>query len=173
MLVGGFRRALGGMVNKQRLAAGFADSEKDIKMRLKSVSSTRKITKAMKMVATAKMKSEVDRLENGKHFGVHFLPQMFQNDEYMMRKVGDFEAKRTLLVPVTTDRLAQFTVEVCAVVSTLLLSETQETSSTDRMTSLDMAFWLLEKRELLVLLETSVNFSLAQSMKLPSQSTST
>jgi len=103
MLVGGFRKALGGMFNR-RLAAGFADSEKDIKMRLKSVSSTKKITKAMKMVATAKMKSELDRLENGKDFGVGMVPAMFKNDEYMTRRVGEHEIKKTLLVPVTTDR---------------------------------------------------------------------
>ena len=103
MLVGAFRRPLSGMFNK-RLAAGFAESEKDIKLRLKSVSSTRKITKAMKMVATAKMKAQADNLENGKNFGVGLLPTMFKNDEYMMRKVGEVEPRRTLLVPITTDR---------------------------------------------------------------------
>jgi F-type H+-transporting ATPase subunit gamma len=103
MLVGGFRKALSGMFNK-RLAAGFAESEKDIKLRIKSVSSTKKITKAMKMVATAKMKHDVERLENGKDFGVSLLPAMFKNDDYMNRRIGDFEPKRTLIIPVTTDR---------------------------------------------------------------------
>jgi hypothetical protein len=41
MLVGGFKKALGGVMSR-RLAAGFAESEKDIKIRLKSVSSTKK-----------------------------------------------------------------------------------------------------------------------------------
>lgn len=103
MLVGGFKKAMGGMFNR-RLAAGFADSEKDIKLRLKSVSSTRKITKAMKMVATAKMKAEADRLENGKDFGVNLIPTMFKNDDYMTRRVGEQEVKRTLLVPISTDK---------------------------------------------------------------------
>jgi F-type H+-transporting ATPase subunit gamma len=103
MLVAGYRKALGGMINR-RLAAGFADSEKDIKLRLKSVSSTRKITKAMKMVATAKMKNEADRLENGKEFGVGMIPTMFKNDDYMVRRVGEHEIKKTLLVPVSTDK---------------------------------------------------------------------
>ncbi len=103
MLVGALRRPCAGMFNK-RLAAGFADSEKDLILRVKSVSSTRKITLAMKMVATAKMRSEVERLANGKDFGVGLLPAMFKNDDYMLRKVGDYEARRTLLVPFTTDR---------------------------------------------------------------------
>ena len=103
MLVGGFRKALGGMFNK-RLSAGFAESEKDIKLRLKSVTSTRKITKAMKMVATAKMKAEVDRLESGKNFGVSVVSSMFKNDDYMNRKIGEIEVKKTLIIPVTTDR---------------------------------------------------------------------
>jgi F-type H+-transporting ATPase subunit gamma len=112
MLVGGFRKALGGVMSR-RLAAGFAETEKDILMRLKSVSSTRKITKAMKMVATAKMKHEVDRLENGKEFGVSLLPTMFKNDDYMNRRVADYEPKKTLLIPVTTDRYYRLIPVVC------------------------------------------------------------
>jgi F-type H+-transporting ATPase subunit gamma len=103
MLIGGLRRTVDGLMGR-RLAKGFAESEKDIKLRLKSIQSTRKITKAMKMVATAKMKHEVDRLEAGKNFGVNVVPTMFQNDEYMMKKVGDIPVNKTLLIPVTTDK---------------------------------------------------------------------
>lgn len=117
MLVGGFKKSFGGLFNR-RLAAGFAESEKDIKMRIKSISSTKKITKAMKMVATAKMKAEQDRLENGKHFGVGMIPTIFKNDDYMTRKVGEQEVKKTLLIPVTTDRYSPIIIEVCVVVST-------------------------------------------------------
>jgi F-type H+-transporting ATPase subunit gamma len=45
-------------------------SLKALKSRMRSVSSIRKITKAMKMVAASKMKQDVARLERGKHFGV-------------------------------------------------------------------------------------------------------
>ena len=42
---------------------GFAVNEKQIKLRMKSVSSIEKITKAMKMVAASKMKGDLRRLE--------------------------------------------------------------------------------------------------------------
>lgn len=40
----------------------FAASEKELKQRMKSVNNIRKITKAMKMVATSKMKADLVRL---------------------------------------------------------------------------------------------------------------
>lgn len=47
----------------------FAVSEKALKIRMKSVNSIRKITKAMKLVAASKMKGDLNRLERGKYFG--------------------------------------------------------------------------------------------------------
>ncbi len=47
----------------------FGASEKSLKIRMKSVNSIRKITKAMKMVAASKMKGDLQRLERGKYFG--------------------------------------------------------------------------------------------------------
>ena len=43
----------------------FGVNEKAIKMRMKSVENIEKITKAMKMVATSKMKADLFRLSNG------------------------------------------------------------------------------------------------------------
>jgi len=40
----------------------FAATEKQLKMRMKSVTSIRKITKAMKLVAASKMKGDLNRL---------------------------------------------------------------------------------------------------------------
>jgi len=37
---------------------------------MKAISSIKKITKAMKMVAASKMRIEVQRLERGKDFGI-------------------------------------------------------------------------------------------------------
>ena len=51
----------------------FAVSEKDLKQRMKTVNNIKKITKAMKMVATSKMKADLQRLENGKRFGINAL----------------------------------------------------------------------------------------------------
>jgi len=58
----------------------FAVSEKQLKIRMKSVNSIRKITKAMKMVAASKMKSDLARLINGKEFGVNSIDMIFKSD---------------------------------------------------------------------------------------------
>ena len=67
----------------QNTSRSFAVNEKQIKMRSKSVKSIEKITKAMKMVATSKMKADMGRLLNGKNFGVHAVDMMFTSDKYM------------------------------------------------------------------------------------------
>ena len=55
----------------------FAASEKELKQRMKTVNNIRKITKAMKMVATSKMKADLKRLLDGKNFGVSSVDMMF------------------------------------------------------------------------------------------------
>lgn len=50
---------------------------------MKSVRSIKKITKAMKMVAASKMKQDVDRLTNGKNFGVRSVQTMLANETYL------------------------------------------------------------------------------------------
>ena len=62
---------------------GFAASEKELKQRMKTVKNIQKITKAMKMVATSKMKADLTRLANGKNFGVNALDMIFTSDKYM------------------------------------------------------------------------------------------
>jgi len=61
----------------------FAVSEKQIKQRRKSVISIEKITRAMKMVAAAKMKGELNRLEAGKKFGYNSVDMIFKSDAYL------------------------------------------------------------------------------------------
>jgi len=57
---------------------GFATkSLKIIKTRMKAVLSIKKITKAMKMVAAAKMKQDLGRLERAKGFGVGSMQRVF------------------------------------------------------------------------------------------------
>ena len=55
-------------------------NEKAIYMRMKAVINIEKITKAMKMVATSKMKADLFRLENGRDFGFHGVNVIFQSD---------------------------------------------------------------------------------------------
>jgi len=58
-------------------------NEKQIKLRMKSVTSIAKITKAMKMVAAAKMKGDIARLEAGKKFGYNSVDMIFKSDQYL------------------------------------------------------------------------------------------
>jgi len=83
----------------------FAASEKQLSLRIKSVTSIGKITKAMKMVAASKMKGDLMRLEKGKNFGNQALDMMFKCDTYMMRRAVEAPTNaRILLVPLTSDK---------------------------------------------------------------------
>lgn len=86
-------------------AFGFATANiKQLKIRMKAVQSIAKITKAMKMVAASKMKGDLARLERGKRFGVGSVQTLFANESYLQKKNLSFTAKKTLVVPFTTDR---------------------------------------------------------------------
>jgi F-type H+-transporting ATPase subunit gamma len=61
----------------------FAVSEKQLKIRMKSVNSIRKITKAMKMVAASKMKGDKLRLDNGREYGLNAIDMIFKSDQHM------------------------------------------------------------------------------------------
>ena len=50
---------------------------------MKSVGSIKKITKAMKMVSASKMKGDLKRLENGKHFGCDAVDMIFKSDQFL------------------------------------------------------------------------------------------
>jgi len=67
----------------------FGVSEKTLRLRMKSVNNIRKITKAMKMISSMKMKGELRRLQNGKNFGINAVDMMFKTDTYMQRKMID------------------------------------------------------------------------------------
>ena len=82
----------------------FAVNEKTIKIRIKAVRSVEKITKAMKMVAASKMRIDVQRLERGKDFGIRTVSTIFANESYLQKKNVNIGVKKTLLVPITSDR---------------------------------------------------------------------
>lgn len=56
------------------------------------------------MVAAAKMKQEVGRLERGKEFGVGAVQRMMDNESYLQKKKQTPTVKKSLLVPITSDR---------------------------------------------------------------------
>ena len=64
----------------QTTQRSFAVSEKALKIRMKSVGSIGKITKAMKMVSASKMKGDLARLAAGKDFGHSAVDMIFKSD---------------------------------------------------------------------------------------------
>ncbi len=103
------------MMHKQMLATSqlivptqqryFAVSEKELKARMKTVNNIRKITKAMKMVATSKMKADLVRLQNGKNFGVNAVDMMFTADKYMKDRAPNCPSDaEELIVTLTSDK---------------------------------------------------------------------
>ncbi len=84
--------------------ANFGVNEKVIKLRMKSVGNIQKITKAMKMVAASKMRMDLARLDAGKAFGLSTVQNIFANESYLQKKNLNFTAKKSLVVPVTSDK---------------------------------------------------------------------
>jgi F-type H+-transporting ATPase subunit gamma len=82
---------------------------KEVKERIKSVSSTQQITKAMKMVAAAKLRRAQDRIVQLRPYSEK-LSTILSNvssgntEEGMDTYAVEREVKRVLLVPVTSDR---------------------------------------------------------------------
>jgi F-type H+-transporting ATPase subunit gamma len=83
----------------------FAVSEKQLRIRMKSVNSIRKITAAMKMVSASKMKQDLRRLEGGRNFGVNAIDMIFKSDQFMQRKMGtEVSDPAVVIVPITSDK---------------------------------------------------------------------
>lgn len=101
------------MFNKANMFSGFTmmpafafgtANLKSLKIRMKSIGSIKKITKAMKMVAASKMRVEINRLMNGKQFAVGSVQKMLDNESYLQKKKPANSVKKTLLVPFTSDK---------------------------------------------------------------------
>jgi F-type H+-transporting ATPase subunit gamma len=58
----------------------------------------------MKMVAAAKMKQDLGRLERAKGFGVGSMQRVFEDEPYVQKKKATINVKKTMLVPFTTDK---------------------------------------------------------------------
>lgn len=58
----------------------------------------------MKMVAASKMKQDVGRLEKAKFFGVGSVNKVINSETYLQKKRSPVTVKKTLLVPITTDK---------------------------------------------------------------------
>ena len=83
----------------------FGANEKALKTRMKSVNNIRKITKAMKMISSMKMKGELRRLNAGREFGINAVDMMFKTDTYMVRRMVETPAQpKELIVPISSDK---------------------------------------------------------------------
>ena len=71
---------------------------------MKAINNIKKITKAMKMVAAAKMVQDIQRLHRGKHFGVNVVSTVMENDGYLQRKKTDVSGKGLMIVAITGDK---------------------------------------------------------------------
>lgn len=58
----------------------------------------------MKMVAAAKMRQDVSRLERARTFGVNTIPSILDSETYLAKKKANFTAKKWLLCPITSDK---------------------------------------------------------------------
>ena len=56
------------------------------------------------MVAASKMKQDVQRLERAKTFGVGSIDKIIQNETYLHKKKAPLNVKKSLLVPITSDK---------------------------------------------------------------------
>ncbi len=56
------------------------------------------------MVAASKMRGDLVRLDRGKKFGVNTVSAILANESYLQKKKSSPVPKRTLLVPLTSDK---------------------------------------------------------------------
>jgi len=67
---------------------------------MKAIGSIKKITKAMKMVAAAKMRVEVNRLKKGEKFGIGSVQKFLDNESYLQKKKNNpCKSKNLFLCP--------------------------------------------------------------------------
>lgn len=78
------------------------------------------------MVAAAKMKQDVARLERAKTFGVGTLQRVINNETYLAKKKANFNAKKYLLVPITSDK------GLCGGVNSSVIREVKAMVKADR-----------------------------------------
>jgi F-type H+-transporting ATPase subunit gamma len=80
----------------------------------------------MKMVAAAKMKQDVGRLERARTFGVGSVQRVISNETYLAKKKANFTPKKWLLVPITSDK------GLCGGVNSSVIREVKAMVKADR-----------------------------------------
>lgn len=94
-----------GFLNIASNSRNFSAGEKALKQRMNSIKGIGKVTKAMKMISSAKMKKDLGRLANGKSFGCDAIDMIFKSDQFLQRKMpAEVAEPRTLIIPITSDK---------------------------------------------------------------------
>lgn len=99
-------------------------SGKDIKRKIKSITSTRQITKAMELVATSKMKKAVDNAVKLREYGymsLNILAKLSKKHQNLHKYFQTREVENILLVLFTTDK------GLCGGLNTNLYKKTTQT----------------------------------------------
>ena len=118
---------------------------KEVKERIKSVSSTQQITKAMKMVAAAKLRRAQDRIVQMRPYSEK-LSAILANvssggdEEGMNTYSADREVKRVLIVPVTSDR------GLCGAFNSNIFKGVRALLSSDAMQGVDISIMPIGKK---------------------------
>lgn len=84
-----------------------ANSTKEVKRKIKSINSTRQITKAMELVATSKMKKAVNQAVNLRAYGYlafHILSKLSKKHSKLHKFFQKREVKNVLMLFFTTDK---------------------------------------------------------------------
>lgn len=83
----------------------FGVNEKQLKLRMRSVGSIGKITKAMKMVSASKMKGDLKRLHAGRNFGCDAIDMIFKSDQFMQKKMpAEIADPAVTFIPISSDK---------------------------------------------------------------------
>jgi F-type H+-transporting ATPase subunit gamma len=99
----------------------FSAGEKVLKQRMKSVKNIGKVTKAMKMISATKMKKDLARHENGRHFGLDAVDMISKSDQFLQKKIpADVAEPSCLVVPITSDK------GLCGAVNSAIVREVKK-----------------------------------------------
>ncbi|HEY9117241.1 MAG TPA: ATP synthase F1 subunit gamma [Roseivirga sp.] len=120
-------------------------SLKEVKERIKSVSSTQQITKAMKMVAAAKLRRAQDRIIQLRPYSEKLAALLANvssgnSEEGMTTFSQEREVKRALIVPVSSDR------GLCGAFNSNILKATRNLINSDELNGVEIEILPIGKK---------------------------
>lgn len=117
---------------------------KEVKERIKSVSSTKQITNAMKMVAAAKLRRAQDRIIQLRPYSEKFAAILANvsggDEEGISTYAAEREMKKVLLVPVTSDR------GLCGLFNSNIFKELRNMLNSEAMNGVEVSILPIGKK---------------------------